>query len=145
MSAVCLTALLLSSLQVDTVHNMWDGASYLYNNILEALGFSLGRARAYTATAANLAAEVAGTAYNTASHVAGTAVDVAANVAGTAVNVASNVAGTAANVAGQAAGTAYNAAGQAANVAAGTASMAYDTAGELHENEGQVERQFSHF
>eukprot|EP00882_Tetradesmus_deserticola_P000028 GHRQ01000029.1.p1 GENE.GHRQ01000029.1~~GHRQ01000029.1.p1 ORF type:complete len:558 (+),score=216.73 GHRQ01000029.1:166-1674(+) len=135
---------------VDTVHNLWDGTTYLYNNVLEALGFSLGRARAYTATAANLAAEVAGTAYNTAANVAGTAVNVAGQAAGTAYSVANQAAGTAYNVAGQAAGTAYNvagnvagtayntaanvagtaaeAAGTAANVAAGTASMAYDTA-----------------
>lgn len=134
------------------MHNMWDGTTYLYNNVLEALGFSLGRARAYTATAAQLAADAAGTAYNTAANVAGTAVNVAGNVAGTAVNVASqaagtaynvagqaagtaanvagNVAGTAYNVAGQAAGTAANVAGNVAGAAAGTASMAYDTAGE---------------
>lgn len=134
---------------VDTVHNMWDGTTYLYNNVLEALGFSLGRARAYTATAAQLAAEAAGTAYNTAANVAGTAVNVASQAAGTAANVAGNVAGTAYNVAGQAAGTAYNVAGQAAGAAAnvagnvagaaaGTASMAYDTAATTAARAGDV-------
>ncbi|WIA32154.1 hypothetical protein OEZ86_003003 [Tetradesmus obliquus] len=145
---------------VDTVHNMWDGTTYLYNNVLEALGFSLGRARAYTATAAQLAADAAGTAYNTAANVAGTAVNVAGNVAGTAVNVASqaagtaynvagqaagtaanvagNVAGTAYNVAGQAAGTAANVAGNVAGAAAGTASMAYDTAATTAARAGDV-------
>jgi hypothetical protein len=38
-AAVCLSVPCSPS-QVDTVHNKWDGASYLYNNIIEAFGVS---------------------------------------------------------------------------------------------------------
>lgn len=73
------------------MYNMWDGVSYLYNNVLEAVGFSLGRARAYTATAADMAAGLASTAYNTAANVAGTAANVAAGTASMAYDTAGKV------------------------------------------------------
>lgn len=97
---------------VDTVNNLWDGTSYLYANALEALGFSLGRARATAAEAANLAYDVTSRVYGTAANVAGTAYGVAAGTASTAVNTASNVASTAYGVTANVAGTAYGTAGQ---------------------------------
>jgi hypothetical protein len=128
---------------VDTVHNLWEGGAYLYANALEALGFSLGRARATAAEAANLAydistravgtaANVAGTAYGVAAGTASKAYDTAANVAGTAYGTAANVAGrtyeATADVAGRAYGTAADVANRTAETAGAVAQGAYDTA-----------------
>eukprot|EP00879_Flechtneria_rotunda_P012241 GHRR01012784.1.p1 GENE.GHRR01012784.1~~GHRR01012784.1.p1 ORF type:complete len:437 (-),score=154.01 GHRR01012784.1:1418-2728(-) len=106
---------------VDTVHNMWDGFTYLYTNFLEALGFSLGRARAYTATAADLASNVAATTYNTAANIASTAT-------GVAVGTAQKTYETAAGVAGYAYDTAAHTANKTYDAAATTAAKTYDTA-----------------
>lgn len=42
------------------VHNLADGVSYIFSSFLEAAGYTVGRARAYTGTAANLATQVRG-------------------------------------------------------------------------------------
>ncbi len=80
---------------VDSVHSLWDGMGYLYNNALEALGFGLGRARVYTEGAATLASDLAGTAYGTAASLAGTAAHAATGAAAAAADAASRTAGTA--------------------------------------------------
>eukprot|EP00878_Enallax_costatus_P027734 GHUV01029883.1.p1 GENE.GHUV01029883.1~~GHUV01029883.1.p1 ORF type:complete len:355 (-),score=107.59 GHUV01029883.1:374-1438(-) len=100
---------------VDTVHNLWEGTSYLYANALEALGFSLGRARATAAETANLAYDVTSRAYGTAANVAGTAYGVAAGTASKAVGTAANVAGAAYGTAASVAGTAYDTASTVAS------------------------------
>lgn len=106
---------------VSSVNNLRDGVTYIFTNFMEAAGFTVGRARAYTGAVTHLASRVAGTAYNTAAGAAVGAANLAGSAAQKAVNTAGYVAGTAADVAGTAAQQTYE-------TAAGAAQITYDTA-----------------
>jgi hypothetical protein len=55
---VCAVASCLSVALPPAVGNMRDGVYYIFGSFLEAAGFTVGRARAYTGAAANLAGQV---------------------------------------------------------------------------------------
>jgi hypothetical protein len=42
------------------VNNLREGGNYIFHSFMEAAGFTVGRARAYTGAAANLAGQVRG-------------------------------------------------------------------------------------
>jgi hypothetical protein len=99
---------------VDTVHNLWDGFNYLYHNFMEAAGYGVGRAHAYTSAATSLASNVASSTINTAANVANTAAGYVAGTASMAYDAAATTANKTYDAAASAADTAYTSAATAA-------------------------------